>query len=82
MLLNVLVDNHLIQFLFPANLLWFITGKSDGTQVFKKEFAFFELLTVTLVKAGVTFGTHFLVIRIVPGYQQRPSRHGQRNPYR
>lgn len=62
MLLNVLVDNHLIQFLFPADLLWFVTGKSDGTQVFKKEFAFFELLTVTLVKAGVTFGTHFLVI--------------------
>ena len=43
MLLNVLVDNHLIQFLLSADLLRFATGKSDRTQVFKKEFAFFEL---------------------------------------
>lgn len=62
MLLNVLVDNHLIQLLFSADLLRFATGKGDRTQVFEEKFAFFELLAVTLVEAGVTFGTHFLVI--------------------
>ena len=62
MLLNVLVDNHLIQFLFPADLLRFARGKSDCTQVFEEKFTFFELPTVTLVETGVTFGTHFLVI--------------------
>ncbi len=64
MLLNVLIDNHLIQFLLPADLLRFARGKSDCTQVFEEKFTFFELLTVTLVETSVTFGTHFLVIRM------------------
>ena len=81
MLLNVLVDNHLIQFLLPADLLRFARGKSDCTQVFEEKFTFFELLTVTLVETSVTFGTHFLVIRMFQDIGSEPSKHGQKNPY-
>ena len=81
MLLNVLIDNHLIQFLLPADLLRFARGKSDCTQVFEEKFTFFKLLTVTLVETSVTFGTHFSCNQNVPGYRQQPSKHGQKNPY-
>ena len=76
MLLNVLIDNHLIQFLLPADLLRFARGKSDCTQVFEEKFTFFELLTVTLVETSV-----FSCNQNVPGYRQQPSKHGQKNPY-
>ena len=61
MLLNVLVDNHLIQLLLAADLFRLAVTQGDRTQILQGQLALLESLALATVEGGLSIVTDLTV---------------------